>query len=94
MGVRKLKTLCKLCPLRDGQVALLDIFLLQLGELLIGEWGPGFSVCLVFSQRALERQLGHGGALQLLGLLHSLEQEGRHVGEHGEQGAGRRDWPR
>ena len=86
LGVRQLETLRKLRPLGDGQVTLLDVFLLQLGELLICEGCPGFPVRLVFPQRALERQLGHGGG-QLGGLLHPLQEEGRHVGE---QGAGPR----
>ena len=59
LGVGQLEAVGELGPLGDGEVALLNILLLQLGELLVGEGSPGLPVRLVFPQSALQWQLGH-----------------------------------
>ena len=61
LGVAQLEAVRELGPLGDGEVALLQVLLLQLGQLLVGEGSPGLPVRLVFPQSTLERQLGQPG---------------------------------
>ena len=94
LGVGQLEAVGELGPLGDGEVALLNILLLQLGELLVGEGSPGLPVRLVFPQSALQWQLGHWRAC--VG-VESLEEEGRDVEVREERrtehlAPGRRDW--